>query len=107
MKIFVAGASGAIGKPLIAELIRQGHTVMGMTQSEAGAKKLVELGASAELANALDASAVEKALRTSGAEVVIDQLTSLPKNPPTRSASSCAPPSDSSLPQTGAFYPPG
>ena len=47
-------------------------------------KKLVALGASAELANAFDAFAVEKALRKSGAEVVIDQLTSLPKNPSDR-----------------------
>jgi nucleoside-diphosphate-sugar epimerase len=80
MKVFVAGASGAIGKPLIAELIRQGHTVTGMTQSEFGAAKLVEFGARAELANAFDASAVESALRRSDAEIVIDQLTSLPKN---------------------------
>jgi len=34
MKVFVAGASGAIGQPLIAELIRKGHTVTGMTHSE-------------------------------------------------------------------------
>ena len=43
MKVFVAGASGAIGQPLIAELIRKGHTVTGMTHSEAGAKRLREL----------------------------------------------------------------
>ena len=77
----IYGASGAIGKPLIAELIRQGHTVTGMTQSEAGAAKLASFGAHAELASAFDASAVESTLRRSGAEVVIDQLTSLPKNP--------------------------
>jgi nucleoside-diphosphate-sugar epimerase len=41
MRVFVAGASGAIGQPLIAELIRQGHTVTGMTRSEAGAQNLV------------------------------------------------------------------
>jgi 2-alkyl-3-oxoalkanoate reductase len=81
MKVFVAGASGAIGQPLIAELLRQGHTVTGMTQSEAGAKKLSEQGATAVVANAFDASAVESALRRSEAEVVIDQLTTLPKNP--------------------------
>jgi nucleoside-diphosphate-sugar epimerase len=40
MQIFVAGASGAIGQPLVAELIRQGHTVTGMTHSDAGAEKL-------------------------------------------------------------------
>jgi nucleoside-diphosphate-sugar epimerase len=81
MRIFVAGASGAIGEPLIAELIRQGHTVTGMTRSEAGAQKLIEKGAAAELVSAFDASAVELALRRSESEVVIDQLTALPKHP--------------------------
>lgn len=81
MRVFVAGASGAIGQPLIAELIRQGHTCYGMTQTEAGAKKLIAQGAVAEIANAFDASAVERALRRSEPEVVIDQLTALPKNP--------------------------
>jgi 2-alkyl-3-oxoalkanoate reductase len=81
MKIFVAGASGAIGQPLIAELIRKGHTVTGMTQSEAGAAKLRSYGAEATIANALDATAVEAALSASGAEIVIDELTSLPKTP--------------------------
>jgi nucleoside-diphosphate-sugar epimerase len=81
MKVFVAGASGAIGQPLIAELIRQGHAVTGMTQSEAGAKRLRSYGAEAAIANALDGAAVEAALRSSGAEVVIDELTSLPKTP--------------------------
>jgi nucleoside-diphosphate-sugar epimerase len=36
MKIFIAGASGAIGQPLVAELIRQRHAVTGMTRREAG-----------------------------------------------------------------------
>ena len=45
MNVFVAGASGAIGRPLVAELIRRGHTVTGMTRSDAGAKALADLGA--------------------------------------------------------------
>ncbi|HEY0264429.1 MAG TPA: NAD(P)-dependent oxidoreductase [Granulicella sp.] len=81
MNIFVAGASGAIGQPLLTELLRQGHTVTGMTQSEAGAERLRALGAAPVLANALDAAAVEQALRSSAAEVVIDELTALPKHP--------------------------
>jgi nucleoside-diphosphate-sugar epimerase len=81
MRIFVAGASGAIGQPLIAELIRLGHSVTGMTQSDAGARKLTALGASAAIADAFDPASVEKALRQSQAEIVIDELTSLPKNP--------------------------
>ena len=50
MKVFVAGASGAIGQPLIAELIRKGHTVTGMTQSETGGNRLRTYGAEAAIA---------------------------------------------------------
>jgi nucleoside-diphosphate-sugar epimerase len=81
MNVFVAGASGAIGRPLIAELIRQGHTVTGMTRSAAGAQNLAALGAAVADVDAFDAVAVERALRQSQAEIVIDELTSLPKDP--------------------------
>ena len=79
MRAFVAGASGAIGEPLIVELLRRGHSVVGMTTSEARAKNLERQGAEAVMVNAFDATAVEDALRRSRAEVVIDELTSLPK----------------------------
>ena len=81
MKIFVAGASGAIGQPLIAELIRRGHTVTAMSRSEVGAKRLNELGATVVTADAFDESSLRDALRQSEADVVINQLTSLPKDP--------------------------
>jgi 2-alkyl-3-oxoalkanoate reductase len=81
MKVFVAGASGAIGQPLIAELIRKGHAVTGMTHSEAGAKRLRGYGVEVAIANALDNDTVEAALRASSAEAVIDELTSIPKAP--------------------------
>jgi nucleoside-diphosphate-sugar epimerase len=81
MRVFVAGASGAIGEPLIAELLKRGHSVVGMTTSETRARILESQGASAAIVNALDATAVEAALRRSKAEAVIDELTSLPKEP--------------------------
>ena len=81
MRVFVAGASGAIGRPLIAELIRRGHTVTGMTRSEVGARHLAALGAVVAQVSAFDAPAVERALRESRAEVVIDELTALPRHP--------------------------
>ena len=81
MNIFVAGASGAIGQPLITELIRKEHAVTGMTRTEAGAQKLREIGATAAMVDAFDAAALESALRQSQAEVVIDELTALPKDP--------------------------
>jgi 2-alkyl-3-oxoalkanoate reductase len=40
MRIFAAGATGAIGRPLIAELVRQGHTVTAMARSKAGTQGL-------------------------------------------------------------------
>src|ERR1700761_4827459 len=79
MRVFVAGASGAIGEPLIAELLKHGHSVVGMTTREAGAKLLEAQGATAVIVDAFDAAAVEAALRRSKAEVLIDELTSLPK----------------------------
>lgn len=81
MNIFVAGASGAIGRPLVAELIRRGHAVTGMTRSDAGAKVLADLGASVARVSAFDADAVERALKDARAEVVIDELTALPADP--------------------------
>ena len=81
MNVFVAGASGAIGRPLIAELVRRGHTVTGMTRSDAGARALADLGAAVARVSAFDAPEVERALRESRAEVVIDQLTALPRHP--------------------------
>jgi 2-alkyl-3-oxoalkanoate reductase len=81
MKVFVAGATGAIGRPLVTALVRQGHTVTGMTRSEAGSQTMKDLGAAAAQVSVFDAVAVEGALRRCGAEVVIDELTSLPKSP--------------------------
>src|SRR5262249_36860005 len=81
MNVFVAGASGAIGRPLVAELVRRGHTVTGMTNSDAGARALADLGAAVARVNVFDATGVEEALRRSRAEVVIDELTSLPRSP--------------------------
>jgi nucleoside-diphosphate-sugar epimerase len=81
MNVFVAGASGAIGRPLIAELVRRGHTVTGMTRSDAGARTLADLGAAVARVSAFDAAGLEEALRRSRAEVVIDELTALPRSP--------------------------
>ncbi len=81
MNVFVAGASGAIGRPLVAELIRRGHAVTGMTRSDAGAEALAALGAAVARVSAFDAPGLDRAVRESKAEVVIDELTALPKSP--------------------------
>jgi nucleoside-diphosphate-sugar epimerase len=79
MRVFVAGASGAIGEPLIAELLKQGHSVVGMTTSAKKAEHLQTQGADAVVADALDPESVATALRRFEPEAVIDELTALPK----------------------------
>src|SRR5262249_7795854 len=77
LRTFVAGGSWAIGRPLIAELVRRGHSVTGMTRSDAGARALADLGAAVARVSAFEATGLEEALRRSRAEVVIDELTAL------------------------------
>jgi nucleoside-diphosphate-sugar epimerase len=79
MKIFVTGATGAIGRPLIAGLIQSGHEVIGMTRSQTGANFLFQQGAKAEIIDIFDADAVRSTLMRIQPEVIIDQLTSLPR----------------------------
>ena len=81
MRVLVAGASGAIGRPLVAELIRHGHQVTGISRSAAKLNHLAALGATILEVDVFDAAAVERALRHSQAEAVIDELTSLPPTP--------------------------
>lgn len=80
MKVFVAGATGAIGRPLISALLSSRHQVFGLTSSDRGAQTLRERGAEPVIADALDRRAIEKILRKIKPEAVIDELTSLPKN---------------------------
>lgn len=79
MRVFVAGASGAIGETLIAELLKQRHSVIGMTTTAAGATSLKSQHAQATSVDALDAAAVQAALEHFRVEAVTDELTSFPK----------------------------
>src|SRR4051812_12453360 len=79
MKVFVAGASGAIGRPLVAALAAAEHEVIGMTSRDAGKKLLRENGAEAVVVNVLDAEAVRAEIAKIRPDAVIDELTSLPK----------------------------
>lgn len=83
MKIFVAGATGAIGRPLVTQLREAGHEVTGMTRSHERAEALHAAGAEAVVADALDAGAVLEAIEQAHPEVVINELTDLdrPLNP--------------------------
>jgi nucleoside-diphosphate-sugar epimerase len=81
MRVFLAGASGAIGRPLVAGLVAAGHDVVGTTRHEARARVLREQGAQAAIVDAFDAAAVHAAVRAAEPEVVIHQLTALPTSP--------------------------
>jgi 2-alkyl-3-oxoalkanoate reductase len=79
MRIFLAGATGVIGAPLVRLLLADGHQVTGMTRSAARADALRTSGAEAVVADALDAGAVMSAVGAAGPEAVIHQLTAIPQ----------------------------
>lgn len=91
MKIFVAGATGVIGRPLIAQLLAKGHDVVALTRSSKNAQTLVEQGVEPAIADVFDADAVKAALIHAQPEVVIEQLTALPKTYTGESMSTAAP----------------
>jgi nucleoside-diphosphate-sugar epimerase len=78
MKVFVAGATGAVGRPLLAQLREAGHEVVGMTHSPQRAETIRALGAEPVIADALDTEALRAAVIEARPEVVINQLTRLP-----------------------------
>lgn len=80
MKFFVAGATGVIGRPLIAELLARGHAIVALTRSQDDAQALLERGIEPAVADVFDADAVNAVLNRAQPEVVIEQLTALPKN---------------------------
>ncbi|HEX5039427.1 MAG TPA: NAD-dependent epimerase/dehydratase family protein [Candidatus Limnocylindria bacterium] len=77
MQIFLAGATGAIGRQLVPSLIAAGHEVSGTTRSEERAAWLAAAGARPVIVDAYDAEALRAALVAARPEVVIDQLTDL------------------------------
>jgi nucleoside-diphosphate-sugar epimerase len=81
MKVFIAGASGAIGRPLIGRLIERGHEVVGMTRSNG--EVITHLGAEPAIADAFDADAVRAAVAHAKPDVIVNELTDLgrPLNP--------------------------
>ena len=78
MKVFVAGATGALGKQLVPMLVANGHDVVGMTRTEAKRDQLRSLGAQPVVADALDADAVGRAVGEAEPDVIVHQLTAIP-----------------------------
>ncbi len=78
MRVFVAGATGVIGRPLLPLLARTGHTVTGTTRSATNADLIKRLGATPAVVDVYDAGALKAAVAAARPEVVIHQLTDLP-----------------------------
>jgi nucleoside-diphosphate-sugar epimerase len=76
--VFVAGASGAIGRPLIPKLVTAGHEVTGTTRSEQRAEAIRAAGARAAVLDVFDADALRGAVAEARPEVLVHELTSLP-----------------------------
>jgi 2-alkyl-3-oxoalkanoate reductase len=77
MKVFVAGATGALGRQLVPQLVAQGHEVVGMTRAESKRDLVRSLGARPVVADALDPDAVAQAVASAEPEVIVHQLTAL------------------------------
>src|SRR5947209_9542803 len=77
MKVFVAGATGALGRQLVPRLVAAGHEVVGMTRSPEKQAALHEAGATAVVADALDAEQVASAVANARPEVIVHQLTAI------------------------------
>jgi 2-alkyl-3-oxoalkanoate reductase len=77
MHIFIAGASGAVGRSLVPLLIAHGHTVTGTTRSAAKAGALREIGAAPVVLDGLDRPAVLAAVAAARPDAIVHQMTAL------------------------------
>jgi len=78
MRVFVAGATGVIGRPLATLLVRAGHDVTGATRSAARAAGLERTGVTPAVVDVFDAEALKQAVAAARPQVVVHQLTDLP-----------------------------
>ena len=77
MKVFVAGATGVLGRALVPLLVAQGHDVVGMTRNESKQDRVRSLGAHPVVADALDPDVVAQAVASAEPEVIVHELTAL------------------------------
>jgi nucleoside-diphosphate-sugar epimerase len=77
MRIYIAGATGALGRHLVPLLVARGHEVVGTTRTPAKAGALRALGARPAVVDALDAEAVGRSVAEAEPEVLVHQLTAL------------------------------
>jgi nucleoside-diphosphate-sugar epimerase len=79
MRVFVAGASGTIGLPVVRRLIAEKHEVVGLSRTAAGAERIEGVGARAVIGDALDGDTLERILLTIRPSHVLHLLTAIPK----------------------------
>src|SRR5262245_49831102 len=91
MKIFIAGGTGAIGRPLMAALLAKGHALVALTRSAEKAQALVEQGIEPAIADVFDTDTAKTVVSHAQPEVVIEQLTALPRTYTRESMSAAAP----------------
>src|SRR5262249_33110648 len=84
MRVFVAGATGALGAPLVRTLVAAGPAVVGLTRPAAQTGFPRALGARAAVADALDAAALRAAVVETKPQAVVHALTALPPRGPLR-----------------------
>jgi nucleoside-diphosphate-sugar epimerase len=84
MRVFVAGAAGAVGKPLVRQLISRGHDVVGTIRNPAKADDLRAAGATPIVLDGLDAAAVGQAVARAEPEVIVHEMTALSAKPDMR-----------------------
>jgi 2-alkyl-3-oxoalkanoate reductase len=77
MKVFVAGATGVLGRALVPRLVARGHEVVGMTRSGSKQDLVRSLGARPIVADALDPDAVAQVVASAEPEVIVHELTAL------------------------------
>jgi nucleoside-diphosphate-sugar epimerase len=77
VKVFVAGATGVVGKRLVPALLAAGHQVVAMTRSAGKAGALAAADAEPVVADGLDRAAVLRAITSTAPEVIIHQMTGL------------------------------
>jgi nucleoside-diphosphate-sugar epimerase len=77
MRVFVAGATGAVGRQLVPQLTAAGHTVVGSTRSSTRAGWLRDAGAEAAVVEPLDRAAMTAAVERARPDVVVSELTAL------------------------------
>jgi nucleoside-diphosphate-sugar epimerase len=84
MRVFVAGATGAVGRQLVPALVSAGHSVVGLTRTAAKRETIKKMGAQPVVADGLDAAAIRAAVDSAKPEVIVHEMTDLSGAPDLR-----------------------